>query len=62
MIHSQRAAEETLVLHHPVLLEDGATIGRAAADLPLVTGGSGVALGLPENFKERGQIAGRIDD
>lgn len=25
-------------------------IGRAAADLPLVTGGSGVALGLPRNF------------
>jgi uncharacterized protein YgbK (DUF1537 family) len=38
------------------------TIGRAAADLPLVTGGSGVALGLPDNFKARGQIAGRIAD
>lgn len=25
-------------------------IGRAAADLPLVTGGSGIALGLPANF------------
>jgi uncharacterized protein YgbK (DUF1537 family) len=28
-------------------------IGRACADLPLVTGGSGVALGLPENFRRR---------
>jgi uncharacterized protein YgbK (DUF1537 family) len=32
-------------------------VGRAAADLPLVTGGSGVALGLPENFRRRGLLA-----
>lgn len=31
-------------------------IGRAAADLPLITGGSGVALGLPENFRARKAI------
>lgn len=30
--------------------EDLMAIGAAAADLPLVTGGSGVALGLPANF------------
>lgn len=30
--------------------EDLIEIGRAARDLPLVTGGSGVALGLPANF------------
>lgn len=30
--------------------EDLIAIGRAAADLPLVTGGSGVAMGLPANF------------
>ena len=30
--------------------EDLIEIGRAAADLPLITGGSGVALGLPANF------------
>ncbi len=31
------------------------TIGLAAADLPLITGGSGVAMGLPEAFRaERG--------
>lgn len=32
------------------------TIGRAAADHALVTGGSGVALGLPENFRARGLL------
>lgn len=33
------------------------TIGLAAADLALITGGSGVALGLPENFRQRGLLA-----
>jgi uncharacterized protein YgbK (DUF1537 family) len=32
-------------------------IGRAAKGLPLVTGGSGVALGLPQNF---GCVPGRV--
>jgi 3-dehydrotetronate 4-kinase len=31
-------------------------IGEAAADFPLITGGSGIALGLPENFRRRGLI------
>ena len=30
------------------------SIGKAAAALRLITGGSGVALGLPENFRQRG--------
>jgi len=32
-------------------------IGAACADLALVTGGSGVALGLPENFRRAGLLA-----
>jgi uncharacterized protein YgbK (DUF1537 family) len=32
-------------------------IGAACADLPLVTGGSGLALGLPHNFRRRGLLA-----
>jgi 3-dehydrotetronate 4-kinase len=31
-------------------------IGEAAADLALITGGSGIALGLPENFRRRGLL------
>jgi len=31
-------------------------IGTACADLPLVTGGSGVAIGLPDNFRDRGLL------
>jgi 3-dehydrotetronate 4-kinase len=32
------------------------TIGEAVADLSLVTGGSGIALGLPENFRRAGLL------
>jgi uncharacterized protein YgbK (DUF1537 family) len=32
-------------------------IGAACADMPLVTGGSGIALGLPQNFRRRGLLA-----
>ena len=32
-------------------------LGAAAADLPLITGGSGIAMGLPENFRRKGSLA-----
>jgi uncharacterized protein YgbK (DUF1537 family) len=32
-------------------------LGEACTDLPLVTGGSGAALGLPQNFRRRGLLA-----
>lgn len=37
--------------------EDLLVLGRAIADLPLVTGGSGIALGLPQNFRDQGLLA-----
>ncbi len=39
--------------------DDLRTIGRAAADHALITGGSGVALGLPDNFRAQGLIKAR---
>jgi len=33
-------------------------IGSASADLQLLTGGSGVALGLPDNFRNQGMLSG----
>jgi uncharacterized protein YgbK (DUF1537 family) len=36
-------------------------IGAACADLALVTGGSGVALGLPQNFRAAGLLPERSD-
>lgn len=47
--------------HHAVVdaLNDAdlLTIGAACADMKLITGGSGVALGLPENFRRAGKLA-----
>lgn len=37
------------------------SIGAACADLPLVTGGSGIALGLPENFRKKGLLKSSAD-
>ncbi|MFT5590181.1 MAG: hypothetical protein ACI9ZF_002365 [Bradyrhizobium sp.] len=37
--------------------QDLMAIGAACAGLPLVTGGSGIALGLPDNFRRRGLLA-----
>ncbi len=36
-------------------------IGAASARHPLITGGSGVAMGLPENFRRAGLLAARPD-
>jgi uncharacterized protein YgbK (DUF1537 family) len=38
--------------------EDLIEIGTALDGLPLLTGGSGIAMGLPENFRRRGLLAG----
>lgn len=37
--------------------DDLLQIGAACADLPLVTAGSGIALGLPQNFRAQGLLA-----
>lgn len=34
-------------------------IGRASSNLMLITGGSGIAMGLPENFRARGNLTER---
>ena len=36
-------------------------LGEACAALPLITGGSGIALGLPENFRRAGLLPQRVD-
>jgi 3-dehydrotetronate 4-kinase len=36
--------------------DDLEAIGEAAADFPLITGGSGIALGLPANFRRQGLL------
>ncbi len=53
-----QAAErnEGLVVVDATVDQDLRSIGEACADAKLITGGSGIALGLPDNFKKRGQL------
>jgi len=46
----QHEAGHRLIVVDAIRDEDLRAIGAAARDLPLITGGSGVALGLPANF------------
>lgn len=46
----QETAGHRLIVVDAIRDEDLIEIGRAGKDLPLITGGSGVALGLPANF------------
>jgi len=50
-------AAETLVIVDATSDEDLMSIGRAAKSAPLITGGSGVAMALPENFRELGLLS-----
>lgn len=49
---------ETLAIVDAVSDRDLVEIGLACADAPLITGGSGIALGLPGNFIARGEAEG----
>jgi uncharacterized protein YgbK (DUF1537 family) len=50
------AASETLVIVDATSDEDLMAIGRAASGVPLITGGSGVVMALPENFRAQGML------
>ncbi|MBR9653575.1 3-oxo-tetronate kinase [Thalassovita aquimarina] len=51
-----------LIVADAVRDDDLLVLGRIADGLPLITGGSGIALGLPENFRARGLLAGNASD
>jgi uncharacterized protein YgbK (DUF1537 family) len=52
------AQEAQLIVADAINDADLVALGHAAADLPLITGGSGIAMGLPDNFRARGELAG----
>ncbi|WP_417725995.1 3-oxo-tetronate kinase [Roseovarius sp.] len=54
---AQDVCGHRLIVTDAVSEDDLMALGRAAADLPLVTGGSGIAMGLPENFRARGELS-----
>lgn len=57
-LEAEDGAGRRLIVVDAIHDDDLIAIGAAAADLKLVTGGSGVALGLPENFRRAGALSG----
>lgn len=57
---AQEATGKRLIVVDALQDSDLMEIGAAADGLPLITGGSGVALGLPANFAKRGDITGNV--
>jgi uncharacterized protein YgbK (DUF1537 family) len=55
-LEAEAAAGRRLVVVDAVADEDLLAIGRAIAGHRLVTGGSGIALGLPDNFRRAGLL------
>jgi 3-dehydrotetronate 4-kinase len=57
-----RAAIDLAASRGEIMICDAVTenhlmiLGRACADLPLITGGSGIAMGLPDNFRKSGLL------
>jgi len=56
-----RASNHRFAILDAVGDADLLTIGAAAADLELLTGGSGLAMGLPENFRQSGLLSAPTD-
>lgn len=54
---AEEAAGHRLIVADAIRDDDLVTLGRAAADLPLLTGGSGIALGLPAVFRDAGLLS-----
>jgi len=54
----EEAAGKSYAIVDAVKDEDLRAIGAASADLPLITGGSGVAMGLPTAWAKAGLVAG----
>jgi 3-dehydrotetronate 4-kinase len=57
---AERRAGRRLVVADAVADEDLETLGKALADHRLITGGSGIALGLPANFRAEGLLSDQL--
>lgn len=56
-MQSEDAAGHRLLVADAITDADLVALGQAASDLPLITGGSGIAMGLPGNFRAKGLLA-----
>ncbi len=59
-LHAETAAGRGIVVVDAIRDLDLRAIGAAAKDMKLITGGSGIALGLPDNFRSDGLIEAGI--
>ncbi len=55
-LQREQDAKKRLIVVDALQDQDLREIGAAADGLKLITGGSGIALGLPDNFRKRGEI------
>ncbi|WP_210879718.1 3-oxo-tetronate kinase [Roseovarius autotrophicus] len=55
---AQDAQGHRLIVTDAITDDDLLALGRAVAEQPIITGGSGIAMGLPANFAARGELAG----
>ncbi|MDX5413790.1 MAG: four-carbon acid sugar kinase family protein, partial [Rhodobacterales bacterium] len=60
-MQSEDRAGHRLLVADAITDHDLVTLGESAADLPLITGGSGIAMGLPGNFCAKGLLSSRHD-
>jgi len=58
MLDREAAAGRRLVVTDAIVDDDLFALGAALDDALLVTGGSGIALGLPRNFEKKGLVSG----
>jgi uncharacterized protein YgbK (DUF1537 family) len=58
-LHEARTRKECLVIVDAITNPDLLSIGEACIDASFITGGSGIALGLPANFIKSGLAVGR---
>ncbi len=56
-LQAQAAQGHPFVIADSIRDQDLLVLGQAVADLPLLTGGSGIALGLPANFRRQGLLS-----
>ena len=49
-----------MVVADAISNQDLRILGEAMADQPLLTGGSGIALGLPDNFRRQGRLSAQM--
>ncbi|MDX5382647.1 MAG: four-carbon acid sugar kinase family protein [Rhodobacterales bacterium] len=61
-MQAEDASGHRLLVADAITDNDLITLGQAAADLPLLTGGSGIAMGLPGNFRAKGLLSAQDND